>query len=135
MTQSNTRLDAASKVDRRELLKSLRALGGEVFSFPNDGITIAIQPAFEGSRTMHVAVAVASPEEKKFRRKVGEYVALCHLVDGIVITVPRCSVEVMGDFAADLLSVMRWGFDQEFGMFNGEPEPQAQGKAWPFPKD
>ncbi len=108
MTVSNSKLDRDSKADRKVLLAALTAAGGQIFSFPNAGwgVTIAVMPEFEGSRTMRVAVAVASPAEEKFRRKVGEYVALCHMDDGQSIAVPAVDPDNMLSFAEDFAYAM-----------------------------
>lgn len=91
MNQSNTKLDKVDRDDRKQMLFEIERLGGALFSFPDCGafgVTVLCVPQFENSRMMQVAVAVASPNEQKFRRKVGEYVALCHWFDGNTITVP-----------------------------------------------
>ena len=85
MNQSNSKLCA----EQKEILKGMKAdFTGEIFSFPEVGLTIAIE--HKGLNTSRVAMSVMSPDEKKFRRKVGEYYALSKFMyNGEFMTVPR----------------------------------------------
>lgn len=74
MTQSNTKL---SKI-QKEILAEYKA------DYPNiklvtDGVT-TFAYEFKGN-TVRFATSVMSPNEKKFRRKVGEYQAMLNLVE------------------------------------------------------
>ena len=77
MNQSNTKLTAEEKEMLVEMKIEFADLGGEVFYFPEHGLTIAMLPAGEVTQ---VATSVSSPNEKKFRRKVGAYKAVSRLM-------------------------------------------------------
>lgn len=87
---SNSKLDKIQKSDLKTLRDMFMHDGGELFSFPERGVTIAVMPALRGAEcnTSRVATAVCSPNEQKFRRKVGEYVALKNMYDSKYIAVP-----------------------------------------------
>ena len=80
MTQSNSKLDCEQKEILREMKSEFSDKHGQIFSFHENGVTIAIMQAFAGANTIKVATSVASPDEKKFRRKVGEYHALANML-------------------------------------------------------
>ena len=90
MTQSNTKLNATQKAD----LKDLKKLWPEaqIYSFPELGVTIANRPCQEyigkTPNMMEVAFSFMSPDEKKFRAKVGEYHARGNLAYGSSTEVP-----------------------------------------------
>lgn len=71
---SNTKLSKLQK----ESLKTLKAEYPEakIFSFPMENCTIVMGAVFPGSRMVKIGISWASPNEKKFRRKVGEYNAM-----------------------------------------------------------
>ena len=85
MNASNSKLSA----EQKEIFKGMKAdFTGEIFSFPEAGLTIAIE--HKGLNTSRVAMSVMSPDETKFRRKVGKYHALSKLMyNGEFMTVPR----------------------------------------------
>lgn len=86
---SNTKLDTSQKESRKEMKACVRANDGQIFSFPHHGVTVAIEPAFPGSRMVNVSVSFMSPNEQKFRRKVGEYYALYRMRSGEYVQVPN----------------------------------------------
>ena len=71
MTATQTKLSRAEKIGVRIVLTEFEEDGGYVFSFPIDRVTVAIKPAFEGSRMARAAVSIAAPTETKFRKLVG----------------------------------------------------------------
>jgi hypothetical protein len=74
MIQSNTKLCSTEK----DILREYKAERPNI-KFVNDGVTtFAYQ--YMGN-TVRFATSVMSPNEKKFRRKVGEYLALMNMVD------------------------------------------------------
>lgn len=75
MAKSNTKLDNYDK----EQLVFMKMRNPAVTLANNEQTTIAFQ--LKGN-TVHFALAVASPDEKKFRRKVGEYNALNRYENG-----------------------------------------------------
>ncbi len=86
MNQSNTKLNTEEKEILVEMKIEFADLGGEVFYFPEHGLTIAMIPAGEVTK---VATSVSSPNEKKFRRKVGAYKAINRVMwDGEYMLVP-----------------------------------------------
>ena len=107
MNQSNTKLSTEEKEILVEMKIEFEGLGGEVFYFPESGITIAMLPAGEVTK---VSTSVSSPNEKKFRRKVGAYKAINRVMwDGEYMLVPmlqdneiwaREFVEICGDCQA-----------------------------------
>lgn len=80
---SNSKLDRDQKAERKELMADLPA--GSTMAMSADGFTALVVPA--GAVNM-LFTAVASPDEEKIRRKVGEYTALCRWVDGIGVPIP-----------------------------------------------
>lgn len=85
---SNSRLNVLQKGARKHMLSILTDAMGAVIASEDERVTIAFMPEFEGSRMLRVAVSVASPDEIKIRRKVGEYHALDKLFDSEFIRVP-----------------------------------------------
>ena len=76
---SNSKLTPEQKISRKVMLRAVVNRGGRVYS---DGrVTLCLIPEFAGSRMMRVSVSVISPDELKFRRKVGEYHALSRMFD------------------------------------------------------
>jgi hypothetical protein len=73
MNASNTKLATVEKEILVDMKIEFAEMGGELFYFPAIGLTVAMVPAGEVAK---VATAVASPLEKKFRRKVGAYKAI-----------------------------------------------------------
>ena len=89
MAKSNTRIFASQKAWAKEQKRTLRNVGGDVFHFTSEGVTAAIRPKFAGSEFVEVSVAIMSESEKKYRKSVGAYYALCRLEDGNYITIRR----------------------------------------------
>ena len=88
MNQSNSKLNKDEKIILREMKLDFDSREGEIFSYPETGVTIAIE--HKGVHTSRVSMSVMSPDEKKFRRKVGEYHALNNLMyNDRFMTVPR----------------------------------------------
>jgi len=87
------KLTAMEKSDRKFFLNLFRANGGELFSFPADGVTIAVAPACESqdtdSRFVYIAVAYCNFKGDVFKRKRGEYLALDRWYGCTRICVPR----------------------------------------------
>ena len=91
MAQSNTKLDKFHK----NLLPELRAENPrvQVAHFKHLRITIAYT---RGLNATKFATSVASPDEKKFRRKLGEYNAVTRLVwEDKYAVLPDCFFERM----------------------------------------
>ena len=73
---SNSKLNRVQKQFRREMLSYLKENGGYIRQNISNGRTVVVSPVFSGSRMVIVSVSNMSPDEQKFRRKVGEYYAL-----------------------------------------------------------
>lgn len=101
---SNSKLNAVQKDSRKNMLIDHEANGGEIFSFPQYFATVAIVPEFTGSNMSCMSVSVCSPDETKFRRKVGEFYALDKLFAGECVKMPTPVVAeyFASDFAAML---------------------------------
>ncbi len=83
---SNSKLTKAQKQALRTLRAYFLADGGQLASLAP--MTVAYMPT--GTNTAEISTSIASPNEKKFRRKVGEYHALMrYFVDGRTVSVPK----------------------------------------------
>ena len=85
---SNSKLDRGQKIERKEMMQTLTDCGGYILASGYVGRTVVICPVFEGSRMVTVSVSNMSPDEEKFRSKVGEYWALSNWLDGRSIQLP-----------------------------------------------
>lgn len=85
---ANTKLSREQKNDRIEWLTALEYSDGEVAT--SGRFTVAKMADFPNSRMAHFSVSYCARDEKKIRRKVGEYYALKKLMDfaGDWITLP-----------------------------------------------
>ena len=84
------KLDKFQREMRKEMRDTLENMGGEVFSFPEDGLTVVVAPAVGGTLAefAHIAVARCDFKDDEFKRKVGEFVALERWKGGQVLAVP-----------------------------------------------
>ena len=87
---SNSKLDKIQKAERKSMLSELHNAGGWLHS--DYGVTLCVVPEFAGSKMARVSVSVASEDEQKVRRKVGEYWALHRMMHCEFIRVPVESV-------------------------------------------
>ena len=85
-----TKLTAQQKLERKELLAYFLENQGMIYSSEENGITVAVLPHFPGSRFVKLSVAYMAMDEKKFRVKVGEFLAMRRLIDGEYICIPAC---------------------------------------------
>jgi len=85
---SNSKLSSIEKSERKEFLGLLHSRGGAIVTSEDGRVTVAFEPEFKGSRMLRVGVSVASPDEQKIRRKVGEYHALDNLFSGATVKLP-----------------------------------------------
>lgn len=81
---SNSKLTPEQKTFRKELMAQLPA--GSQFAVSESGATYLTVP--DGQFNM-LTSAFMSPDETKFRRKVGEYHALMRWAEGFTALVPR----------------------------------------------
>ncbi len=95
---SNTKLTKEQKEIRKAHKAALIEAKGAIVTSPDGTVTVAFMPEFEGSRMLSIGVSVASPNEQKIRRKVGEYHALDNLMFGCSIKVPDgTDMDVLAD--------------------------------------
>lgn len=72
---SNSKLTEYEKAERKRFKAELLAAGGVLVLV--GAVTVALERT--GRTSGHFAVSIASPDEKKIRRKVGEYHALARM--------------------------------------------------------
>lgn len=80
---SNSKLTKSQKFERALLIGSLPA--GSEMALTNDGVTLLLVP--QGAVNI-LSTAVASPDEVKIRRKVGEFNALVRWDIGACVPLP-----------------------------------------------
>lgn len=93
---SHTKLSREQSEWLKEEKLDFQNIDGEFFNFYN--YTIAIKPAFFGSKMAKVSLAIMSENEEKFKHRVGEFSALVKMKTGEFIQV-SCDVEDFADFA------------------------------------
>jgi len=96
--QSNSKIDSHQK----QYLKSIKAEMPDVKLANNGETTIAYKPR---GNTVEFALSVMSPDEKKFRRKVGEYYAMCYFENGQTVKMAT----------SDFVNMMYFVFDTTVG--------------------
>lgn len=82
---SNTKLNDIEKELRRDMMQEF-TVGNKGFVRNNGQDTVAF---IERGNTVEFAMSVMSPDENKFRRKVGEYHALRRMADFETVKMPR----------------------------------------------
>lgn len=114
---SNTKLTTEQKQMRKNLRKSF---GPQCEMVTVGRVTLFRQPEFSGSNMGLLSIAVASVKEQKFRRKVGEYLALERAAYGEYIKVPMCvslkniGIVLSGEYIADDNDAYAEGFDDGY---------------------
>ena len=58
----------------------------------NTGVTLLLRQEFTNSKVMQVATAVCSPDEKKYRKSVGEYICVEAYINGGYINIPSNNI-------------------------------------------
>jgi hypothetical protein len=92
---SNTKLNSEQKSMRKTLRKSF---GPQCVMLAVGRVTMFLQPEFAGSNMGLLSISIASPNETKIRRKVGEYMALERAANGKYVKVPMAaSLEDIGN--------------------------------------
>jgi hypothetical protein len=121
---SNTKLSK----DQKEFLRAMRENQADlsrgefkVFHYPERRVTIGVKYS-EGDNAARVFVSLASPDETKFRKKVGEYNVRSmfdEYLDGLTFTgtpvyvindckyLPKCH-EVIADNFAEFVGIPEW---------------------------
>ncbi len=91
-TQSNSKLTKEQNQERKEMKAvAIENCGAFVFSFPDQGVTVVVQRTGEDRGVF--AVSLESENERKFRRKVGEFHALNRFHDGTTLPVALATTE------------------------------------------
>lgn len=75
---SNTKLSR----EQKQAIKDFCANNHEIKFFDNGEITVMVKRDFPGSRMYAVSVATMAPNERKFRKSVGKYYAICNFENG-----------------------------------------------------
>jgi hypothetical protein len=88
--RSNTKLNS---FDKKDLKIKLAMFANSVYSYDfayneDMGITVLIVTPFKNSNTCHIATAIMSPDETKFRPSVGRYFAFNNYIAGKYIDTP-----------------------------------------------
>lgn len=81
---ANSKLTREQKGYRKEYISCLKECAGVIVQ--NGYVTCVLRRT--GERMGEFSVAIASPDEQKFRRKVGEYMALYRWMHGCYQPVP-----------------------------------------------
>ena len=81
---ANSKLTREQKWCRKEFISRLKECAGVLVQ--NGYVTCVLRRT--GERMGEFSVAIASPEEQKFRRKVGEYMALYRWMQDCYLPVP-----------------------------------------------
>jgi len=92
------------KGERKEFLAEIRAAGGDVFTFGDSRVTVAIVPGIPNServRTVQAAVAICS-EGDKFKRKRGELIAADRLLMGQSVPMQVGDADSFYDLAQEM---------------------------------
>lgn len=98
-----------NKTDKK-WLKALKTdmqdAGGEVFSFPEEGVTVVIVPcAGNDSEFVRVAVAQCDFKDDDFKRKRGELIALERWSSGESIAVKNtCCLDDLAEAVCELMA-------------------------------
>ncbi len=124
---SNSKLSRSLLPALAAMAASFEEKGGEVHHFADVGVTVAIRESTEN--TFFASVAVASGDEKKFRPKVGSYLALSRMQDGEGVQVSAAPYDSMED-AASMLA----GTVGDIEAWDNHPDRGAPSKGYPFPK-
>ncbi len=101
---SNSKLTQDQKAFRKEMIENLPT--GSSFAVSDCGVTVLCVP--DGKHTI-VATGIMSADERKFRRKVGEFYALMRYNNGEVIRVPRDNVQDAKQFVLALFDGIMMG--------------------------
>lgn len=103
--QSNSKLTKFEKQN----LKNLKSEFPHV-KFADNGENL-VCAYFEQGNNIGFAFSIASPNEKKFRRKVGQYYAMLRVYDNRVAILPKCDFYHMREHLE-----LFWGPDYEVDM-------------------
>ena len=95
-------MSKVEKCEAREMVASAESEGIMFFQFPETGVTVAIKRT--GPEMIAFAVAIASPEEEKFRKLIGKSKALERFDQGAMPAVcPPFLIESFAESLAELV--------------------------------
>jgi hypothetical protein len=83
---SNSKITKAQKSQVTAFLTENQNV--RIFSFMEEGVTVAAKRIFPGSKNVLFAVSIMGEDETKFRPSVGAYYAMLRLLSGIGIQMP-----------------------------------------------
>jgi hypothetical protein len=95
---SNTKLPFdITKSEAREYIQDIQdsLVYSEFLQYPSIGLTIFLVVPFNSANTVTFSVSQASPDEKKFHKLVGKYLAVEHFDNGNYITISKDTFEFM----------------------------------------
>jgi hypothetical protein len=84
----NSKLTKAQKIERKAMIVHNPEMRLYPFLNAGAGAIVACKFPFPGAKIAQFAVAICSPDEQKFRYKVGEFHAMQKLLDGQFLQVP-----------------------------------------------
>jgi len=86
-----------SKSDAKEVIDSFMFHNPDSSFYYNEtnGVTVLVFQEFDGSNVMRVSTSVMSPDEVKFKKTLGKYIAMNNMLDGRYINLP---VDYIDDF-------------------------------------
>lgn len=90
---SNTKASSfnMSKADMKDTVSDfiMHVPNSSFFHNENNGVTMLVTQEFINSNVMQVTTAICSPDEKKYRKHVGEYLCAESFLNGQYINIPR----------------------------------------------
>ncbi len=85
---TQTKLTVKEKNELWHMTAWFESSGGRMFQNPDAGVTVAVLPHFPGAVFAKLSVAYCGDTESKFRRKVGQFLALTRLDTNQCISLP-----------------------------------------------
>lgn len=119
-----TKLMKHEKQAVRDMIEDFRSQGGELFTDAERGMTVAMIPAFSGSRMAHVGVSWQAPTEKKFRKLVGINTAIGNCDGTFQVPVKPANYAEWANEFSYLFDPLE-AAEKELSL--------ATAKTWPFP--
>ena len=93
---SNTKASSfnMSKADMKDYVSDfiVHVPNSSFFHNENNGVTMLVTQEFINSNVMQVTTAICSPDEKKYREHVGEYLCVEAYLNGKYINIPRGTI-------------------------------------------
>ena len=84
-----SKLSKIEKTDLQNMRLHFAATGGKIVRNDISGATIAYCRPFSGAKCLQISISKMADDEPKFRKSVGDYEALCNMVEkGEFIQIP-----------------------------------------------